>query len=145
VRWLAAMIGLNALDALALWNLFPMHMRGSQPTFTDLMHGLLAVDPFLLAAIVLGAVAYRGPFRVYTVATIVVTSVLAVMGFSYVNAVVANQPTPWMGAMERASQYAMNLWYAVLAVMLLRGRDAPRAEILAGEALPATPTPGSVS
>ena len=122
MKWLAAMMALNALDALALWNFFPMHMRGSQPTFTDMMHGLLAVDPFLLAAVVLGAVVFRGPFRVYTVTTILFTSVLAMMGFSYVTAVFAGQPTPWMGATERASQYATNLWYAMFAVQLLRER-----------------------
>jgi hypothetical protein len=122
MRWLAAMMALNALDALVLWNFFPMHMRGSQPTFTDMMHGLLAIDPFLLTAIVLGAVAFPGAFRVYTIATIVFTSVLAVIGFSYVSAVIANQPTPWMGATERAAQYATNLWYAVFAVVLLRER-----------------------
>jgi hypothetical protein len=122
MKWLAAMMALNALDALVLWNFFPMHMRGSQPTFTDMMHGLLAVDPFLLAAVVLGAVAFRGSFRVYTVTTILFTSVLAMMGFSYVTAVFAGQPTPWMGATERASQYATNLWYAMFAVQLLRER-----------------------
>src|SRR5687768_2412135 len=82
-RWmrpLAVMMALNAVDALALWNLFPMHMRGSQPTFTDTMHGLLAIDPFLLAAVVLGALAFQGWFRVYTVATIVFTSVFAIIG-----------------------------------------------------------------
>ena len=120
VQWLAAMMALNALDALVLWNFFPMHMRGSQPTFTDTMHGLLAVDPFLLTAVVLGAVAFGGAFRVYTVATIVFTSVLAITGFSYATAVFANEPTPWMGATERAAQYATNLWYAVFAVVLLR-------------------------
>ena len=120
VRLMAVMMALNAADALVLWNVFPMHMRGSPPTFTDTMHGLLAIDPFLLAAVVLGAVAFRGWFRAYTVTTIVVTSALAVLGFSYVTAVIANEPTPWMGATERASQYATNLWYAVLAVMLLR-------------------------
>jgi hypothetical protein len=102
---------------------FPMPMRGVQPTFTDLMHGVLAIDPFLLAAVVLGALAFRGRFRVYTIVTIVFTTVLAVIGFSYVSAVVANEPTPWMGAIERASQYAMNLWYAALAVLLLRQHD----------------------
>ena len=109
LQWLAAMMALNTLDALVLWNFFPMHMRGSQPTFTDTMHGLLAVDPFLLAAIILGAVAFRGSFRRYTVVTILFTSALAVIGLSHVSAVFANQPTPWMGATERASQYAMNL------------------------------------
>jgi hypothetical protein len=103
-----------------------MHMRGEEPTFTDLMHGILAVDPFLLAAVVLGAVAFRGGFRVYTVATLLTTSVLAMIGFSYVEAVVANQPTPWMGASERAAQYATNLWYAAFAVVLLRESPAQR-------------------
>jgi len=122
LRWLAAMMALNALDALVLWNFFPMHMRGEQPTLTDLMHGLLAIDPFLMAAVVLGAVAFPGRFRRYTVATIVFSFVLAVSGFSYIGAVIANEPTPWMGATERASQYATNLWYAVFAVVLLRER-----------------------
>jgi hypothetical protein len=120
VRMMAVMMALNTVDALVLWNFFPMHMRGSQPTFTDMMHGLLAIDPFLLAVVVLGVVAFRGWFRAYTIATIIFTSVLAVIGFSYIPAVIANQPTPWMGASERASQYAMNVWYAVLALMLLR-------------------------
>jgi hypothetical protein len=121
-RWLrplAVMMALNTIDALILWNVFPMHMRGVQPTFTDTMHGLLAIDPFVLAAVVLGAVAFPGRFRVYTVATIVFTTILAIISMSFVPAVIANQPTPWMGATERASQYAMNLWYAVLAVVLL--------------------------
>lgn len=126
VRPMAVMMALNMTDALVLWNFFPMHMRGSQPTFTDTMHGLLAIDPFLLAAVVLGAVAFRGWFRAYTVTTIVVTSVLAVISLSHVSAVIANQPTPWMGATERAAQYATNLWYAVLAVVLLRRQRSAR-------------------
>lgn len=127
LRLMAVMMALNATDALVLWNFFPMHMRGAQPTFTDMMHGLFAIDPFLLAAVILGAIAFRGWFRAYTIATIVFTSALAVMGFSYVSAVIANQPTPWMGATERASQYAMNVWYAVLAVVLLRRQSAAPA------------------
>lgn len=122
MRLAAVMMALNAADALVLWNFFPMHMRGSEPGFTDIMHGLLAIDPFLLAVVILAAVAVRGWCRAYTVATLVFTTVLAILGFSYVSAVIANQPTPWMGAVERAAQYATNLWYAVLAVVLLRGR-----------------------
>jgi len=120
VRPMAVMMALNTLDALVLWNFFPMHMRGAQPTFTDTMHGLLAIDPFLLAAVVLGAIAFRGWFRAYTVTTIAFTAVLATVSLSAVTAYMANGPTPWMGATERASQYATNLWYAVLAVVLLR-------------------------
>ena len=123
------MMGLNTIDALLLWNVFPMHMRGVQPTFTDLMHGLLAIDPFLLAAVVLGAIAVRGWFRRYTVATIAFTTLLSIIGFSFVPAVIANQPTPWMGAFERAAQYAMNLWYAAFAVVLLRQEVPSQGEL----------------
>jgi MFS family permease len=133
VRPLAVMMALNAIDALLLWNFFPMHMRGEEPTFTDKMHGLLAIDPFLLAAVILGAVAFRGWFRAYTVINIVLTSILAFAGLSYISAVIANEPTPWMGAIERASQYATNVWYAVLAVMLLRLRPESRNRPLAVE------------
>lgn len=126
VRAMAVMMALNTVDALILWNFFPMHMRGSQLTFTDKMHGLLAIDPFVLAAVILGAVAFPGRFRIYTVTTIVFTSLLAIIGFSYAPAVFENQPTPWMGASERAAQYATNLWYAMLALVLLRRAGAVR-------------------
>lgn len=120
VRWISLLMALNAIDALILWNFFPMHMRGEQPTFTDTMHGLLAIDPFVLAAVVLAAVAFRGSFRIYTVTTLVFTTALALSAVFFVRLFLANQPTPWMGAAERAGQYATNLWYAVFAVMLLR-------------------------
>lgn len=122
LRAAAVMMALNTVDALILWNFFPMHMRGVKPDFTDTMHGLLAIDPFLLAAMVLAAIAFKGRFRVYTVATIVFTTLLALSAVSFVTAFIAQQPTPWMGATERAGQYAANLWYAMLATVLLRYR-----------------------
>ena len=124
LRLMAVMMALNTVDALILWNVFPMHMRGEPTTFTDTMHALLAINPFVLATVILGAMAFPGRFRRYTLATIVFTSVLAIYSLSYVSAIVDNQPTPWMGGTERAAQYATNLWYAVLAVLLLR-RSAP--------------------
>lgn len=120
VQWMAAMLALNAIDALVLWNFFPMHMRGVTPTFTDTMHGALAIDPFVLVLNVLAAIALRGWFRVYTIATVVCTTVLALTAIRFVPLFLANEPTPWMGASERAGQYAMNLWYAVLAVHMMR-------------------------
>ena len=119
LRAVAVLMALNALDAIVLWNFFPMHMRGVEPTFTDLMHGILAVDPFLLAATILAAIALPGTFRTYTIVSIVVTSLMAVLSVRFVPAFIANEPTPWMGALERASQYATNLWYAVFAAALL--------------------------
>ena len=127
VRPMAVMLALNAIDALMLWNFFPMHMRGEPPTLTDTMHGALAIDPFLMAAIILAAMAFPGRFRVYTIATIAFTTILAMSAFAYVPAFIANKPTPWMGAAERTGQYATNVWYAVLAAMLLF--ESPRRRV----------------
>ena len=123
LRALAVMMALNTVDALVLWNFFPMHMRGVEPTFTDTMHGLLAIDPFLLAGMVLAAIAFNGRMRIYTIATLAFSTLLVLISVPDIKAFMANQPTPWMGVKERAGQYATNLWYAVLAVSLLR---APR-------------------
>jgi hypothetical protein len=120
VRFVAIMLVLHALDALALWNFFPMHMRGQQPTFTDTMHGLLAIDPFFLAVMIAAAVAWKGRFRVYTIATIVAGALLASYGLRFIPAVIANEPTPYMGLAERAGHYLNNLWFVVLSVRLLR-------------------------
>lgn len=120
-RWvkpMAVMMALNAINALLLWNFFPMNMRGVERTFTDTMHGLLAINPFLLAAIVLGAIAFPGRFRTYTIASLSITTISALSAIPYVSLFIANQPTPGMGAAERAGQYVNCIWYVVLAVML---------------------------
>ena len=43
------------------------------------------------------------------------------------SAMLANRPTPWMGAEERICAYAPMLWFAVLAIGLLRAQ-AHRSE-----------------
>jgi len=120
MRLMAIMLVLHALDALTLWNFFPMHMRGEQPTFTDTMHGVLAVDPFLLVVMIAGAVAWKGRFRWYTIATIAFGMLMVGLAIPSIAAVIANQPTPWMGISERAAHYANNLWFVVLALKLMR-------------------------
>ena len=116
----------NAADSLLLWNLFPMHMRGEEPTFTDTMHGLLAINPFVLLTIVFGAAAFRHWFRWYSIATILFVFVTAAVAFMDAASVVANQPTPLLGVTERLAQYAHQTWHAVLAFVLLR--EAPSGE-----------------
>jgi pimeloyl-ACP methyl ester carboxylesterase len=120
LRWLASMMFANAVNTLVLWNLFPLHMRGVTPTFTDAMHLVLAVNPFVLLSILLGVVAFKGSFRAYSAVTTVILVVPAVFSFSYVTAVAANQPTPGMGLAERVAQYGYQLWQVMLAVVLLR-------------------------
>lgn len=50
IRVTAFMFAASAVDGLALWNLFPMHMRGELKTFTDAMHIVLSVNPFVWIA-----------------------------------------------------------------------------------------------
>jgi len=61
----AIMILGNAINSLVLWNFFPMHMRGVEQTFTDTMHMILAVNPFILLSIGLGVAAFRNWFRFF--------------------------------------------------------------------------------
>lgn len=126
LRVLAIMICGNAINSLILWNFFPMHMRGVEATFTDTMHLILAVNPFVLLSIVLGVVGFKNWFRFYSIITILVLLLPAIMSFSYINLVVAGQPTPWLGLTERFSQYGHQLWHAVLAMILLRGQSVSR-------------------
>ena len=123
IHLLGVLIAANGFDSLALWQ-FPMHMRGATPTFTDEMHLILAVNPFVLLSIVFAAVAFRSWLRVYSVVTIVVLVALATAAFSYIPAVAAHEPTPWLGLSERSAQYAHQLWHAVLAVVLLQNQAA---------------------
>jgi hypothetical protein len=123
IHLLAVLIAANGLDSLVLWQ-FPMHMRGATPTFTDRMHLILAVNPFVLLSIAFAVAAFRNWFRFYSVVTIVVLVALATVAFSYVPAVTAHEPTPWLGLSERSAQYAHQLWHAVLAVVLMQSQLA---------------------
>jgi hypothetical protein len=120
---LALLVAANGIDSLALWTLFPMHMRGVTPTFTDEMHLILAINPFVLLSLVVGVATFRDWFRGYSIATILILFALASIAFSYVPAANANLPTPWLGLTERTAQYAHQLWHAVLAIMLLKRQD----------------------
>lgn len=120
LRLMALMMAGSAAVGLALWNFFPMHMRGAEPTFTDTMHVILAMNPFVLLSLGFGAAGFRNWFRYYSIGTILMLLVPAVFAFMYVPELGANQPTPWLGLTERFSQYVYELWQVVLATILLR-------------------------
>lgn len=122
LRAIALLLVGNAVNGLVLWNIFPMHMRGAAPTFTDLMHVILgAVGPvFALAAIVLGAIIWRNWFRFFSVAVILALLGFAVLSFSQAPKLAANLPTPWLGLAERLSTDVYLFWQAVFSIMLLR-------------------------
>ena len=120
LRLTAAMFGGSALIGVVLWNLFPMHMRGAAPGFTDTMHLILATNPCVLLSIAFCIAAFRNWFRFYTAATLLILLLTAVLAFLYAPALQANQPTPGLGLYERVAQYAYELWQVTLAAILLR-------------------------
>ena len=122
VRALALMFAGSAVVGLLLWNVFPMHMRGAERSFTDTMHLILATNPFVLLSLVLAIAAFPGRLRVYSVVTVVIMLVPAIAAFSYARALEMNQPTPWLGATERLAQYGYDVWQVALAFVLLRER-----------------------
>lgn len=125
---LAIMVMGNAVNCLILWNLFPMHMRGVQKTFTDTMHVILAINPFIPVSILLGIIIYRGWFKYYSLVTILLLLISAVISFSYISPLLAHQQTPWLGFVERISIYAHQLWHAILAIMLINDSSRKVAE-----------------
>ncbi|HEY8259275.1 MAG TPA: DUF998 domain-containing protein [Gemmatimonadales bacterium] len=128
VRALAVMFAGSAVVGLFLWNVFPMHMRGDQRSFTDTMHLILATNPFVLLSLALAIAAFPGRLRFYSAATLVIMLVPAGAAFSYARALEMNQPTPWLGATERLAQYAYQVWQVVLALALLRKAAPSKAE-----------------
>jgi hypothetical protein len=117
---LAVMIAGNAINSLILWIFFPMHMRGDQKTFTDIMHIIFAINPFILGSSIFGIFIYRNWFRFYSIVTVLLQIISAIIAFSFVPLLVANQPTPWLGITERISQYGYQLWLLVLTILLLQ-------------------------
>jgi hypothetical protein len=122
---MALMVVGNAVNGLVLWNFFPMHMRGVEATFTDTMHLILASTgvTFAMLAVGLGVAAFRNWFRFYTIGTILILIVPAILGFMYAPQVGANQPTQWLGLTERISTFGYLQWQVVLAIVLLRAES----------------------
>jgi hypothetical protein len=125
----------------ATHTIWAMSSRGMEFGFNDTMHiALSTVFGVLVAAMmVLSAVAYRGWFRVYALASMVV-----VVGFGMASgaamAGIEQNDTPWAGALERVNAYVYFAWLVVLAVMVIRHElGASPATVEFGGARPEVP------
>ncbi len=100
---------------------FAMSSRWMAAGFNDTMHASLSVvfSLIVFAAIGFSAVAYRGWFRAYAIATL---PILIVFGAASSVAIrgLAQNATPWAGAFERINAYAYFGWIVVLAVTIQR-------------------------
>jgi hypothetical protein len=115
-----ALIAAHAFGLL-IHSFFPMTSRWLEPTSSDWMHGASTAlwGIVISVAIVLAAVAIRGWFRWFSIASLVV-----ILGFSALSGVaiqgIEENDTPWAGALERVSAYGFMVWLVVLAWVTLR-------------------------
>lgn len=131
----ALLVGYGAVGPL--WLPFPMTARQNitgGPSFTDTMHLVLGgADALLYVAILaFGAAALGKGFRVYSILTLAVVLVFGAWTNSFVPAVGAGEPTPWLGVIERIMIGSFLLWVVVLAVKLLRAGEDHSKDSRAG-------------
>jgi hypothetical membrane protein len=105
---------------------FSMHMRGTGSFASDRAHIVLTavLVVFMFLAIGFAGLALDKPFRVYSLATVIVLLVFGAIAGAYGARLATQQPTPGLGIYERISIYSYLLWVGVLAVVLRRRADA---------------------
>lgn len=127
-RWSLRLTGvLLAVYAVVglLWNLAPMHQRGTAELASDILHIIFAVVQVLLIILFIsfGSGASGKGFRIYSIVTIVAILFFGALTGTQASAIAEGQPTPWMGIMERVNVYMSMLWVLVFAVILLRAEN----------------------
>jgi hypothetical protein len=128
-----------AIIASAVFGVFwpPMHPRevlaAGGRTLTDTLHIVWTAGnaAFTLLAMGLGAAALGKPFRLYSLATMVVLVGSGAATSTEAPGVDANLPTPFIGVWERINIGVWLLWVTVLGGLLLR-RQASAREAPAG-------------
>lgn len=122
LRILALMRVANAVNGLALWNFFPMHMRGAEMAFTDTIHVTLAATGGVFGSLAagFGAIVFGTRFRYYSIGTIVMLFAPTILAFSFVTQIAANEPSPWLGLLQRLAFAGYMQRQIVLAIVLLR-------------------------
>lgn len=110
--------------------LFPMAVRGTEETLRNSLHAPygLGMPIFFLLVVGFGSRLFGKRFRYFSYGTLLIMLVSGAMTGLQAVRVPANEPTPWLGIEERINAYASMLWFAVLALALLRaqGTKAPR-------------------
>ena len=110
------------------WNFYwpPMHQRGVAPSLTDTLHLVWATVTVILMMLMMGvgAAAFSGKFRVYTIGTMVLLMVFGFVTSLDAPKIPENLPTPLLGIWERILIALFMLWVIVLSVNILRSRES---------------------
>ena len=121
LRWAGAMLIASHAFGLLIHSVFPMSSRWLEPTATDTMHVVTSAvwGIGISVAIVLAAVAIRGWFRWFSVASLGVILSSSALSSIAMQGIEQND-TAWAGAFERVSAYGFMVWLVVLAWTTLR-------------------------
>ena len=111
-----------ALVSLVWPQFFPEDLSAPVSAFTNTMHIVLTVVTVLSWMLILGfaAAAFGKRFRIYSIGTILTVLTFGALTGPQAAAMVAGQPTPWLGLTERINIYSFMLWAVVLTITLLR-------------------------
>ena len=101
-------------------------LEAGKETWRNIMHlPATAVSVLcILLAMGLGATLLGRLFRYFSYAMILAIVVFGVLAGRQIAQMGENQPTPWLGIVERANIYSIMLWVAVLAIGLLRAQKS---------------------
>jgi hypothetical protein len=102
---------------------FPIHLRGVEGNYSDIMHGIVTavgVFLFMFPAMIAGAAAFKGPFRIYSILTMFLFILFGVLAGLMQPQMASNLPTPMMGIWERINIYGYLLWIVMLSLMIMR-------------------------
>ena len=114
--------------ALTVGQLATMRLRGADQGWLGTMHLVEGAVAMLMVFIAMGiaATAFGAGFRLYTIATIIVTLGFGMWSTLDVPRVEQALATPWLGVRERIFWYTYQSWFIGLAVVLLRKKVSTR-------------------
>ena len=121
-----------ALTGIA-WPFAPMHQRevlaAGGGTTSDTMHLVLAgvTSVCFMGMTIAASVAFRGRFRLYSIATIAGLLVFGSLISVGSVGVADNEQTSWLGIYERINVFGAMLWMGVFGLKLRRDLDPLRA------------------
>jgi len=114
-----------AVVSLVWPQFFPEDLTAPVSAFTNTMHIILTVVTVFSWMLILGfgATTLGKRFRLYSIGTLLTVLVFGAMTGPQAAAMIAGQPTPWLGLTERINIYSFMLWAVVLAIALLRAQS----------------------
>jgi pimeloyl-ACP methyl ester carboxylesterase/hypothetical membrane protein len=116
--------------ALTVGQFVPMRLRGTEQGLVGTLHLVEGAGAMLMifSAMAIAACTFGKRFRLYTIGTIILAVGFGAWAVSEFKQIEQGLSTPWIGLKERIFWYGYQTWFIVLALTLLRGQRAARAE-----------------